>query len=64
MPDLFPPSVDDMIQCAERELGYRKRVYPRLIAAKQMTQDLADREIARMTAIADRLRRDKGEGRK
>lgn len=63
MPDLFPPSLDDLIACADREVGYRKHVYPRRVAAKQMTQELADREIARMTAIAERLRRDKSEGR-
>lgn len=49
--DLFPPSIDDQIACAERELGYRRHVYPRRVSAKQMTQALADRETARMEAI-------------
>jgi hypothetical protein len=49
--DLFPPSIDDQIACAERELGYRRHVYPRRVASKAMTQDLADREMARMEAI-------------
>jgi hypothetical protein len=63
MAELFPPSLDDMIGCAQRELAYRYRVYPRRIAAHQMTQELADREITRMKAILDRLYRDQREGR-
>jgi hypothetical protein len=55
--DLFPPSIDDQIACAERELKYRRHVYPRRIAAKQMTQALADREVARMEAILATLQR-------
>lgn len=62
MPELFPPSIDDQIACAERELGYRRHVYPRRIAAKHMTQDLADREIGRMQAIIETLRRVKAGG--
>lgn len=58
--DLFPPSLDDQIACAERELGYRRHVYPRRVAAKQMTQALADRETARMEAILATLQRVKG----
>lgn len=57
MPELFPPSIDDQIACVERELGYRRHVYPRRIAAKQMTQALADKEIARMEAVLGTLQR-------
>lgn len=60
--DLFPPSIDDQIACAERELGYRRHVYPRRVAAKQMTQDLADREMSRMEAILATLQRVKAQG--
>lgn len=63
MSELFPPSLDEMIHCASRELSYRARVYPRRVAAGVMTQDLADREITRMRAILERLCRDKREGR-
>lgn len=56
MADLFPDaphavSIDDQIACAERELGYRRHVYPRRVASKGMTQALADRETSRMEAI-------------
>jgi hypothetical protein len=66
--DLFPDaprfvSIDDQIACVERELGYRRHVYPRRVAAKQMTQDLADRELARMSAVLETLCRVKVAGR-
>jgi len=57
MGELFPPSLDDMIACAERELAYRRRVYPRRREAGQMTQALSDREMARMEAILKLLTR-------
>lgn len=41
----------DKLHCIERELGMRKRVYPRLVADGKMTQDKAAREIAIMEAI-------------
>jgi hypothetical protein len=39
-------------QCAERELAMRRRVYPRWIEAKRMSQGKADQEIALMQEIA------------
>lgn len=63
MTDLFPPTLDDLIACAEREVVYRTRVYPRRVAARQMSRDLAERELGRMRAIALRLRNDKAAGR-
>jgi len=44
-------------QAAAREVGYRKRVYARRVAAEQMTQAKADAEIAIMQEIADDYRR-------
>lgn len=44
-------------ECAAREVGYRKRVYARRVAAEQMTQAKADAEIAIMQEIADDYRR-------
>lgn len=35
----------------ERELGYRRRVYPRFVANRRMSQALADEQIAIMEAI-------------
>ena len=44
-------------ECAERELKYRTRVYPRWIEEKRMTLDFASRQIAIMAAIAADYRR-------
>ncbi|WP_439137522.1 hypothetical protein [Roseicyclus sp.] len=38
---------------AERELKFRRRVYPRWIENGKMTQKEADKQIALMQAIAD-----------
>jgi hypothetical protein len=48
-------SIDDQIACVERELRYREHVYPRRIADKKMTQQLADREMIRMQAVLQTL---------
>jgi hypothetical protein len=56
MPDLFPPTLDELIACADREVRYREKVYPRMIANGRMTQRRADREITLMREIAAELR--------
>lgn len=43
--------IDVQIQCVEREIGMRERVYPRWIEAKRMTQKKADQEIEAMRAV-------------
>lgn len=44
------------IACAERELRMRRRVYPRWVAARRMTEQDAARETWEMQAILDTLR--------
>ncbi|MEG0819582.1 MAG: hypothetical protein RSG56_09065 [Brevundimonas sp.] len=44
-------SIEDQIACIDRELRYRRRVYPRWIDGGKMTQRKADEEIARMEAV-------------
>lgn len=46
MAELFPIRLGEQIACVERELNLRKRVYPRRVADRRMTQALADKEIA------------------
>ena len=48
-------SIDDLVACARRELGHRKRVYRRLVAEGRMEQEDAEREIAMMGAIRENL---------
>jgi hypothetical protein len=49
-------SAADKLQCAERELKYRRRVYGRLIERGKMSQREADRELELMEAIANDYR--------
>lgn len=56
MSDLFEPSLQEMIVDAEREVRMRINVYPKLVINGRMKQDDADRKIAIMRAIVERLR--------
>jgi hypothetical protein len=58
MRELFAPSLDDLIRCAEREVKYRERVYARQVSAGRMSKQMADRELGLMKAIAAQLRHD------
>jgi hypothetical protein len=46
----------DKLRCAERELGYRHRVYARLVQRRKMSQLDAWREIELMAAIVEDYR--------
>lgn len=50
-------SIDEQVQCAKRELGFRERCYPRWVTERRMTQEKADKEIACMQAIIVTLER-------
>lgn len=45
------PDLAEQITCVRRELNLRRRVYPRWVAQKRMTQKDADDEITRMEAV-------------
>lgn len=49
-------TMTDLAKCAEREVGQRQHVYPRLVASGRMSQAKAGEEIAKMQAIAEHLR--------
>jgi hypothetical protein len=44
------------LRCIERELGFRKYIYPRRIEAGRMSAELAEQEIRVMEAICDDYR--------
>ena len=44
-------SIKAQIECVERELKMRRRVYPRWVDDGKMSQAKADQEIARMAAV-------------
>lgn len=57
MGDLFLPSLDDQVAEVERELAVRRGVYPRLIAARRLSREAAERQMARLEAAAATLAR-------
>jgi hypothetical protein len=42
----------EKLDAVQREIRMRRRVYPRRVSEQRMTQQLADREIAVMEAVA------------
>ena len=48
-------TLDQMIQCVDREIGMRERSYPRWVEQKKLLQATADQELARMRAVRDLL---------
>ena len=44
-------SIEEQIKCIGRELGMRRAVYPRFIAAGKLTKEKADAELAAMDAV-------------
>jgi hypothetical protein len=53
---MFPPTLPEMIADAKREVALRRSVYPRLVAAGRLKQSKADRQIAIMEAIVEKLK--------
>jgi hypothetical protein len=49
-------SLEQQIECVERELRMRGQVYPRWIAQRKLSQGNADIEMARMQAVLATLR--------
>lgn len=57
MTDLLPVTLAEMLAELERELKARARVYPRQIAKRRLTQEVADRRVQVLQALLLRLRR-------
>jgi hypothetical protein len=49
-------AIRELVECAERELKLRHRVYRNRVDTGRMSQREADRQIAMMEAIAAKLR--------
>lgn len=60
MPDLFEPNSEyttaQKLKEVEREIAFRRHVYPRRVEAGKMKQEAADYQIAVFEAIATDLR--------
>jgi hypothetical protein len=48
-------TMTELVECAQREVKQRHKVYARLVERGAMTQVAADRQIAMMLAIAENL---------
>lgn len=58
MADLLDPrevTIAQQLECVTREIGYRKRVYPRWVADGKMQQKKADHELKAMEAVQKTL---------
>lgn len=56
MTDLLgPPATEQLVACVDREIAFRRRVYPRWVAAGKLTQAAADEQMALMQAVRQRL---------
>lgn len=51
-------TAQELLDCVDRELNLRRRVYPRQVASGKMTKRLADSEIAKMEAVRERIMED------
>ena len=49
-------ALNELVECAERELRMRKRVYPKWVSQARMSAAEANREIDLMAEIVRRLR--------
>ena len=47
--------ISEQIKCVKREIGMRKRVYPRWVENGNMTQEKAEHELAAMSAVLETL---------
>ena len=50
-------TIAEQLDCIEREIRFRRRVYPRRVADGKMTQAAADRQIAVMESVKATLER-------
>lgn len=51
MGELFAIGLPEQVRAVEREIAMRRRVYPRWVESKRMTQAKAAAEIAAMEAV-------------
>jgi len=51
------PTLDEQIECVERELKLREGVYQRLVWQRRMSEQVRDRELTRMRAVLETLQR-------
>lgn len=50
-------TIEEQLACVERELGFRKKLYPRWVSAGKLTAENAQQEVERMEAVLLTLQR-------
>ena len=50
-------TIEEQIKAVEREINMRRRVYPRWVENKRMSQEKADKEIKAMEAVLETLKK-------
>lgn len=50
-------TIEEQIACVERELGFRKKLYPRWVGSGKLTAENAQQELDRMEAVLVSLQR-------
>lgn len=63
MSDLFPITLQEMIEEVAREGIKRRQVYPRLVAEKKLNRRMADRRIDIIDALLEHLKAERDAGR-
>lgn len=49
-------SLEQQIECIEREISMRRKVYPRWVVTSRMTEEAARHEMAAMRGVLDTLK--------
>lgn len=55
MPNLFPPTIPELIAEVRRVIAAREHVYPRLVAEGKSTREKTDKQLALMRAVLANL---------
>ena len=58
MSELFPVTLEGMIDEVKRELDMRRQVYPRAVASRRMNKREADRRVWVMESLLKKLERE------
>jgi hypothetical protein len=56
MPDLYRVTLNDQMAEVDREIKLREKVYPHQVAAKKLSQERADWQLAVLREVAATLR--------
>lgn len=50
-------SIEELVECVEREIKFRKNVYPKWVELNRIKQAFANEQIDKMEAVRDYLKK-------